>query len=231
MYEITIIIPVYNEIKTIEKLLLKVLGLRIKKQIILIDDCSTDGTKKIINAYKKKINKIIYHNKNTGKGSAIRSAQRFIKGNYTVIQDADLEYQPDDILKLLKKIKKKKIDVIYGSRVLNKKKYQNTKNFTHFIRIIGNVFLTKVSNFVNNQRLTDAHTCYKMFKSKIFKKIKIKENGFAFCPEITTKLSNKNINIVEMPISYKGRTYAEGKKINSYHGIEALYCLLKYKLF
>ena len=109
MYEITIIIPVYNEIKTIEKLLLKVLGLRIKKQIILIDDCSTDGTKKIINAYKKKINKIIYHNKNTGKGSAIRSAQRFIKGNYTVIQDADLEYQPDDILKLLKKIKKKKL--------------------------------------------------------------------------------------------------------------------------
>lgn len=118
---------------------------------------------------------------------------------------------------------------VYGSRVLNKNKYENTKNFTHLIRIWGNMYLTKISNIINNQNLTDAHTCYKMFQSKVFKKINLREKGFAFCPEVTTKLSKKNYKIIEIPISYKGRTYGKGKKITSLDGVIALICLIKYR--
>ena len=121
--------------------------------------------------------------------------------------------------------------MVYGSRVLNKNKFQNTKNFTHLIRIWGNIFLTSISNIINNQKLTDAHTCYKVFKSKIFKKIDLKEKGFAFCPEVTTKISNIGYEIKEIQISYNGRTYGEGKKITTFDGFVALYCLIKYKFF
>ena len=121
-------------------------------------------------------------------------------------------------------------DVVYGSRVLNKNKYQNTKNFTHLFRIWGNVFLTTVSNFINNQNLTDAHTCYKMFRAKIFKNINLREKGFAFCPEVTTKISKKKYKIIEIPISYNGRTYDNGKKITSVDGIIALISLIKYRI-
>ena len=231
MIDLTIIIPVYNEIKTIEKLLKKVLSINIKKQLIIVDDCSNDGTNKILIKYSKKINKLIVHKKNKGKGSAIRSAQKYVKGKYVAIQDADLEYNPVDLLKIIKFLKKNKLNIAYGSRVLNKNKYENTQNFTHLIRIWGNVFLTKVSNIINKQNLTDAHTCYKIFRSDIFKKIKLQENGFAFCPEITTKVAKKKYKIREIPISYRGRTYSQGKKINSFDGLIALYCLLKYRFF
>ena len=231
MIDLTIIIPVYNEIKTIEKLLKKVLSINIKKQLIIVDDCSNDGTNKILIKYSKKINKLIVHKKNKGKGSAIRSAQKYVKGKYVAIQDADLEYNPVDLLKIIKFLKKNKLNIAYGSRVLNKNKYENTQNFTHLIRILGNVFLTKVSNIINKQNLTDAHTCYKIFRSDIFRKIKLQENGFAFCPEITTKIAKKKYKIREIPISYKGRTYSQGKKINSFDGLIALYCLLKYRFF
>ena len=231
MKDITIIIPVFNEFKTIEKLLKRIFKLKIKKQLIVVDDGSNDGTLDILNKYKKKINKLILHKKNLGKGAAIISAKKYIHGRYVTIQDADLEYNPNDLIKIYNHIKKSNLNAVYGSRVLNKNKFQNTKNFTHFIRIWGNVFLTIVSNLVNNQDLTDAHTCYKMFKSNIFKKIRLEERGFAFCPEITTKISNKKYKIVEIPISYNGRTYQEGKKISSIDGLEALYCLIKYKFF
>ena len=229
MIDLTIIIPVYNEIKTIEKLLNRVFKISIKKQIIVIDDASIDGTSKILKKYIKKIDKLISHKINKGKGAAIKSAQKYIRGKYTAIQDADLEYKPTDLLKILNYIKKKKLNVVYGSRVLNKNKFKNTKNFTHLVRIWGNIFLTKVSNIVNNQSLTDAHTCYKVFRSDIFSKIKLQEKGFAFCPEVTTKIAKKNYLINEIPISYNGRTYLEGKKINSFDGLIALYCLLKYR--
>jgi glycosyltransferase involved in cell wall biosynthesis len=229
MIHLTIIIPVYNEVKTINTLLKKVLDLKIKKQVIIIDDFSTDGTRKVLLKYKNKVNKIIFHNSNLGKGAAIQTARKFIKGRYVVIQDADLEYNPKDLLKLLKKLKRFKLDVVYGSRVLKKNKYQNTKNFTHLIRIWGNVFLTKLSNIINRQSLTDAHTCYKMFNTKIFKNLKLKEKGFAFCPEVTTKISKKKYIIKEIPISYNGRSYTDGKKINSMDGIIAIYCLIKYR--
>ena len=231
MIDLTIIIPVYNEIKTIEKLLNRVFKINIKKQIIVIDDASIDGTSKILKKYKKKIDKLITHKINKGKGAAIKNAQKYIRGRYTAIQDADLEYKPTDLLKILNYIKKKKLNVVYGSRVLNKNKFKNTKNFTHLVRIWGNIFLTKVSNIINNQSLTDAHTCYKVFRSDIFSKIKLQEKGFAFCPEVTTKIAKKNYLINEIPISYNGRTYLEGKKINSFDGLIALHCLLKYRYF
>ena len=128
-------------------------------------------------------------------------------------------------------MKKNRFDVVYGSRVLGKNKFENAKNFTNLIRIWGNIFLTMVSNLLNRQKLTDAHTCYKIIRSDIFKNISLMENRFAFCPEITTKLAKKNYKIIEMPINYNGRTYSEGKKINSIDGLVALYCLIKYRFF
>ncbi len=231
---LTIIVPVYNEKKFIRVLLKKLIKIiKIKKQIIIIDDGSSDGTTEILRKEflnNKSISKIIFHKKNSGKGSAIRSAQRFIKGDLVVIQDADLEYNPKDIIKIYNFIKKNQADVVYGSRVLNKNKYQNTKNFTHLVRIWGNVFLTLVSNLINNQNLTDAHTCYKMIRARLFKKLNLREKGFAFCPEVTTKLSKMNCKIYEVSISYNGRTYNDGKKITSIDGLIALISLIKYRL-
>ena len=231
MIKLTIIIPVYNEIKTIEKLIKKILKINIYKQLIIVDDGSSDGTQLVLKKYKKFINKLIIHKKNLGKGAAIISGQKYVKGKYVGIQDADLEYDPRDLKKIINEMDKKKFKVMYGSRVLKKNKFKNTQNFTHIVRIWGNIFLTKVSNFLNSQQLTDAHTCYKVFDSKIFKKIRLKEKGFSFCPEITTKISMMNLEIKEFPINYIGRTYEQGKKITAFDGIDALYVLVKYRYF
>ena len=227
---LTVIIPVYNESKTITKILEKVIKTKISKQIIVVDDCSTDNSKKKILNFKSKIYKIIIHKKNLGKGAAIKSAQKFIKGKFTIIQDADLEYNPNDYFKILDKIKRENAYVVYGSRVLGKKRYK-LKNFTSISRVFFNHVLTLISNIINKQALTDAHTCYKLFNSNIFKKIKLKEKGFAFCPEVTTKISNLKIKIIEVPVSYKGRSYEDGKKISYIDGIEAIISLIKYKIF
>ena len=185
----------------------------------------------ILKKLKKKISKLITHKKNLGKGAAIKSAQKFVKGEYVGIQDADLEYNPKDLIKIVHEMKKDNSKIIYGSRVLKKSMFKNTQNFTHVVRIWGNIFLTKVSNFFNRQNLTDAHTCYKVMDSKIFKRIKLEEKGFSFCPEITTKLSLMNLDIKEFPISYSGRTYEQGKKITAFDGLDALYVLAKYRFF
>ncbi len=231
MIKLSIIIPVYNEIKTIEKLINKIFKLKIKKQVIVVDDGSSDGTEILLKKYKKKIDELLIHKRNLGKGAAIKSAQKFVKGKYVAIQDADLEYDPKDLLRIVSEMERKNYKIIYGSRVLNKSMFKNTQNFTHVVRIWGNVFLTKVSNFLNNQNLTDAHTCYKVMNSKIFKKIKLKERGFSFCPEITTKLSLMNLDIKEFSINYSGRTYEEGKKITAFDGLDALFVLIKYRYF
>ena len=229
MIKLTIIIPVYNEIKTIEKLLNKIISLDIKKQIIVVDDGSRDGTRLILKKFNKKIDKLIFHKENYGKGAAIKSAQKFVNGKFVGIQDADLEYNPNDLIKIVSAMERKKYKIMYGSRVLNKSMFKNTQNFTHIIRIWGNIFLTKISNLLNHQNLTDAHTCYKVMESKIFKKIKLNERGFSFCPEITTKLSLMNFEIKEIPIRYYGRTYEEGKKITAFDGLDALFVLIKYR--
>ena len=231
MTKLTFIIPVYNEIKTIEKLIKKILKLNIKKQIIIIDDGSNDGTEQILRKYKNLLDKLIIHKKNLGKGAAIKSGQKHVNGKYVAIQDADLEYDPNDLKKIINEMDKNNLKVMYGSRVLNKNTFQNTQNFTHILRIWGNIFLTIISNFFNSQKLTDAHTCYKVFNSRIFKKIKLKEKGFSFCPEITTKISLMNIDIEEFPINYNGRTYNQGKKITAFDGLDAIYVLLKYRYF
>ena len=227
---ITIIIPVYNEKETIEEILDKIVSLKIDKQIIVIDDFSSDGSREIIQNNKHKIDNLILHNNNLGKGAAIKSAKELINSKYTIIQDADLEYNPLDILNLLSHAQKNNSKVIYGSRVLNINK-EKVQNFSHKFRIFANYILTKINNILNNQKLTDAHTCYKMFDSDLLKSLDLKENGFAFCPEVTTKLSNMNYKIKEIPIDYKGRTYSEGKKIGFKDGIEAIITLIKYKFF
>ena len=230
---LSIIIPCYNEKNTIIELINKInLVSRIKKQIILVDDCSTDGSSELIkNKLSNRIDKIIYHKKNLGKGACIKSAQQFIEGNIVIIQDSDLEYDPNDYHVLIKPILNNEFKVVYGSRLLKKNTKENLQNFSHWIRVVGNYLLTKFSNFVNKQKLTDAHTCYKVFEGKLFKKILLKENNFNFCPEITTKVGNLNYKITEVPISYFGRNYAEGKKISAIDGLKALKTILKYKFF
>jgi dolichol-phosphate mannosyltransferase len=228
---LSIIIPIYNERKTIKIIIDKIQKIKgIKKQIIAVDDGSTDGSDKILKEIykKKKINNLICYKNNKGKGHAIRMGQRYIKGNYVIIQDADLEYNPSDYKKILNILESKKYKVVYGSRVLNTKRYENN-NFTSNIRVFANHVLTILSNIINQQNLTDAHTCYKAFDAKIFRKIKLIENGFSFCPEITTKISNLNIKIIEVGISYKGRSFEEGKKISLLDGFDAIKALIKYK--
>ena len=230
--KLTIIIPVYNEIKFINSLLNIVLNTKVKKQIIVVDDCSNDGTRElIIENFKDKIDKLILHKKNQGKGAAIISAQKYVNGDYVIIQDADLEYDPNQYEIFIDEIKKNNFKALYGSRVLKKDKYYNVQNFSHKIRILGNVFLTFVSNKINKQNLTDAHTCYKMIDSEIFKSLILKEKGFAFCPELTTKLANLGVPIFEIPISYQGRSYDEGKKIGAIDGLSAIIALFKYRFF
>ena len=228
--KLSIIIPVFNEIKTIKTIVDRILNLKdLDIQIIIIDDYSTDGSREIINdELTHKVNKIILHSKNLGKGAAIISAKNFIEGDIVLIQDADLEYDPKDYYKLIEPILKGSSKVVYGSRVLDTNRYKDN-NFTSNIRVFANHMLTLLSNLINNQNLTDAHTCYKVFESKLFKNIELVENGFSFCPEITTKISNLKIEITEVKISYKGRSFEEGKKISLMDGFEAIKTLFKYK--
>ena len=233
---LSIIIPCFNEKKTILEIINRVRKITyIKKQIILIDDGSTDGTrdlikKKLIN----KVDKVILHKKNMGKGSAIISSIKFIKGNLVIIQDADLEYSPTDYHKLIKPFFNHNVKVVYGSRVLGKRKNSNLlsiKNFPKNFRILGNYILTKFSNFINKQSLTDVHTCYKIFRKEVFFALKLREKGFSFCPEVTTKLSKLSYGIVEVPIKYNGREVAEGKKIGFKDAFSAIFTTLKYRYF
>ena len=213
--KVSIIIPVYNEKKTIISLLQKVLSIKdIRKQIIIVDDGSNDGSTDLIKKYSYNKNiKLIFHKRNKGKGAAIKSAVKYISGKIVIIQDADLEYSPNDYYKLLKPFSQENTKVVYGSRVLNKQRYSLKKNFSTNFRVFANHILTSFSNIMNEQKLTDAHTCYKVFDAKVFKNLRLNENDFAFCPEVTTKISKKKINIIEVPISYKGRGYDQGKKL------------------
>ena len=233
--KISIIIPAYNEESTISIIVNKLINLalinNIKKEIIIVNDSSTDDTNKIVENIiaKQKEIEIIYikHEKNLGKGAAIHSGIKNATGEYLMIQDADLEYDPEEINKLLKPIIDEHADIVYGSRFIG----GSAHRILFFWHTIGNKFLTFLSNFFTNLNLTDMETCYKLFKTSIIKKIPLKEKRFGFEPEITSKIAKiKGIRIYEVGISYYGRTYMEGKKINWKDGFKAIYCIIRYNL-
>ena len=233
--KISVIIPCFNEKKTLLNLVDKVLqsfkfhGYNLY-EVLIIDDFSTDGSKELIekNFSSKKNFKTFFHNKNMGKGATIKTAKKFITGDIIIIQDADLEYDPKDYGKLITPILNGDFKVVYGSRVLNQVRYRSI-GFSSKIRIFGNHLLTLISNFLNNQKLTDAHTCYKAFNREVFDLIKLEENDFAFCPEVTSKVANLGFEIHEVPISYNGRNYKDGKKIKTIDALRALKTLIKYQ--
>jgi len=227
--KISIIIPCYNEVNTIEVIVNKILEIKdLNYEIILVDDCSNDGTRNILNEkIKDKINKVIFNDKNYGKGFSIREGIKASSGDIILIQDADLEYSPSDYQKLVAPIINGYADVVYGSRFLG----SSEKRVLYFWHTLGNKILTLFSNIFTNLNLTDMEVCYKVFKSDIIKNITLVEDRFGFEPEVTAKISKKNIRIYEVGISYFGRKYIEGKKITWVDGLSALRCIVKYNLF
>ena len=226
--KISIVIPVYNEVDTIEEILARVNGAAIDKEIIVIDDCSEDGTrerlKKIVE--DKENLKVIYHNRNKGKGAALRTGFESVTGDIVIIQDADLEYDPSEYPKLLEPISDGRADVVYGSRFIG-----GPHRVLFFWHYVGNKLLTLLSNALTNLNLTDMETCYKVFNRQVLDDINLKSNRFGFEPEFTAKVAKKRFRIYEVPISYSGRTYSEGKKITWKDGIVALFLIFWYRLF
>ncbi len=229
---LSVIIPVFNEHKTIKQVFDRVCNNRLVSEIILIDDCSTDGTFEIIEDIlkkelpNKKVEIKIYRNKkNIGKGGSLRSGFKLATSEVIVIQDADLEYNPKEYSNLILPIAENKADVVYGSRFIG-----GTHRVLFFWHYIGNKVLTLISNIFSNLNLTDMETCYKMFRRSILKKFKLRSNRFGFEPEFTAKIAKANLRVYEMPISYDGRTYKEGKKITWKDGIAALYHILYFNI-
>ena len=233
MKKLSIIIPVFNEAKTVYSILNKienvVLLQNIAKEIIIVDDYSTDNTTEVIKNYISNhlalSIELLHHTKNKGKGASLQTGIKNATGDYIIIQDADLEYDPKEYNILLQPILDGNADVVYGSRFAG----GNPHRVLFFWHTIGNRFLTFLSNMFTNLNLTDMETCYKLFDAKILKSIKLKEKRFGFEPEVTAKISRiKKIRIYEVGISYYGRTYDEGKKINWKDGFHAIYCIIKY---
>jgi len=222
---LSIIIPCYNEKDSILDLVKKVKESPIKnKEIIVVDDCSTDGTRDILKKdVEKLVNKIILHEANQGKGGALHTGIKAATGTAIIIQDADLEYDPNEYPLVVNPIFDGEADVVYGSRFLNQKRKGYLANR------VANWFLTELSNLFTGLNITDMETCYKCFKREVIQTIDLKENRFGFEPEVTAKIAKKGIKIKEVPISYYPRTNEEGKKIGLKDGIRAIYCILKYR--
>jgi len=224
---LSIILPVFNESATIAESITAVLATPYRKEIIVVDDGSTDGTRDIIAGICHPDVSIIFHEKNVGKGGAIRTGFVQATGDIILIQDADLEYDPSEYHILLQPILAGKADVVYGSRFAG----HGAHRVLYFWHYVGNRFLTLLSNLFTNLNLTDMESCYKVFTKEALQGVQIKENRFGFEPEITAKMAKKNLRIYEVPISYYGRTYAEGKKINWKDGLWAIWCILKYNCY
>ena len=227
--KLSIIIPCFNEENTIKEIIQKINDQNdINKELIVVDDFSTDKTRTILeNELKNEVDEIILNPKNFGKGYAIRKGIEKASGDFILIQDADLEYDPADYKRLLNPIQKGFADVVFGSRFLG----SNERRVLYFWHTIGNKFLTLLSNMFSNLNLTDMEVGYKVFRSSIIKDINLKENRFGFEPEITAKIAKKNIKIYEVGINYFGRKYSEGKKITWKDGFSALRCIIYYNIF
>ncbi len=226
--KLSVIIPVYNEKNTVKTIIDAVRSVKnIDIEIIIVDDFSTDGTREIYPQIKNDVDKIILHEKNQGKGAALRTGFAHATGDYVVVQDADLEYDPQEYRLLLAPILDNKADVVYGSRFMGGRPHR----VLFFWHSVGNKMLTLLSNMFTNLNLTDMETCYKLFKREIIQSIDIQEDRFGFEPEITAKVSKKNLRIYEVGISYSGRDYSEGKKIGWRDAVRAFVCIIKYNLF
>ncbi len=226
MKKISILIPVYNEKDSLLELLKRVesVDFGLEKEIILVDDFSTDGTKDL---YSQISHKIFYHEVNQGKGAALRTGLKGATGDIIIIQDADLEYNPEDYVPLVEYIKNDEADVVYGSRFADKR---NKGNFL-FLSFVANKTLTFMTQVLFGTKLTDMETCYKAFKAEVIKDVEIKSNRFDFEPEITAKVLKKKVRFHELPISYNARTNDEGKKIGWKDGVQAIFALIKFRLF
>ena len=229
MVKLSIVIPVYNEIKTLEEVIntVRAVPLKVEKEIVLVDDCSKDGTRDLLERLQKEHSdlNVAFHEVNQGKGAALRTGFKQATGDIVIIQDADLEYDPNEYPQLLEPILKGRADVVFGSRFLG----GGAHRVVYYWHYMGNRLLTTFSNMMTDLNLTDMEVCYKVFRKEVLETIDIKENRFGFEVEITAKVAKaKNWRIYEVPISYYGRTYSEGKKITWKDGFRALWCILKY---
>jgi glycosyltransferase involved in cell wall biosynthesis len=228
--QVSIVIPIYNEKSTLHEIVARVRAVEALnlKEIILVDDCSTDGTRELLESgFDEPLFKKIYHDVNQGKGAALRSGFAEATGAVVAIQDADLEYDPEELPGLIRPIVKGQADVVYGSRFQG----GGPKRVVFFWHMIGNRFLTLLSNMVTNLNLTDMECCYKIFRREVIDQFQIEESRFGVEPEMTAKISKLDVRIFEVGISYYGRTYDEGKKIGWRDGVRAIYAILKYGLF
>jgi glycosyltransferase involved in cell wall biosynthesis len=225
--KLSVVVPMFNEKDTIEEVYSRIKAVDIEKEIILVDDCSTDGTREIIGGLAANDTKVLFHDKNMGKGAALRTGFRKATGDVLIIQDADLEYDPSEYPKLIRPILEGRADVVYGSRFAGGEAHR----VLFFWHMVGNKFLTLLSNMFTNLNLTDMETGYKLFTRAVYTKINIEENRFGFEPEITAKIRKLDVRIYEVGISYSGRAYSEGKKIGWQDGFSALRCILKYNIF
>ena len=224
---VSIIVPCYNDRKTIAAVISNLKKLPDPKQIIIVDDGSADGTVDVLRSLSDQVDVIMYHNENKGKGEALRSGIMMANKPVIVFQDADLEYNSEDIRKVVDPVIKGQADVCYGSRFL----YESNLSYITRSHLLANKFLTFITNLFTGLHLTDMETGYKAFKSKILKKITLQEHGFGIEPEITCKIAKMGYGVLEVPITYKARSYAEGKKITFKDGLYAIWCVVKYGIF